>query len=322
MTSVPGAGVVFVLAVVIAGVAAIYLAVCLRLYTRVTRVSPDSSLFGLPDTPAAFTARGLDCRPFLMPDYEAVELRDRTGTVGIAGWWIPAEASAAPVVVVVHGYTSCRRDPAVLLASGMLHRNGFAVLAIDLRNHGDSGRTGGRHTGGVRESADVLGAWDWLVHERHRPAVQVGLLGISLGAATVLIAAGAEPEVAAVWADSSYGDIDEATEAEIRRNGLPGFLLPGGRLVARLLDGPGLTGTDPIHGIAAMSGRAVSITHGTADSRLDVRYADELIRAGADAGARVESWIVEGSEHTQAIFDRPAEYEQRLVDFFARALRR
>ena len=71
------------------------------------------------------------------------------------------------MVVVVHGYTACRRDGWVLLAAGMLHRHGFAVLAIDLRNHGDSGRTGGRHTGGIRESADVLGAWDWLVTERH-----------------------------------------------------------------------------------------------------------------------------------------------------------
>jgi len=308
------------IALIALGIAA-YLALCARLYAQITRVPPDSPIFDLLDDPAAFSIGGIDCRPYLMPRYETVEFRDRSGTVGIAGWLIPAHAALdAPTVVIVHGYTASRRDPTVLLAAGMLHRHGFAVLAIDLRNHGDSGRTGGRHTGGVRESADVLGAWDWLVHDRHQPAERVGLLGFSLGAASVLIAAGHEPGVAAVWADSSYGDIDEATAAELRRSRLPTFLLPGGRLVARLLDGPGLTAVDPIHGIAAMTGRAAFVTHGTADSRLDVRYADELIRAAGTAGVRIESWIVEGAEHTRAILEHPAEYEQRLVAFFGRAL--
>jgi fermentation-respiration switch protein FrsA (DUF1100 family) len=70
-----------------------------------------------------------------------------------------------------------------------------------------------------------------------------------------------------------------------------------------------------------MTGRAVFITHGTRDTRLHVRFADELIEAGATAGAHVGSWIVDGSEHAEAIVDHPAEYERRLVDFFGRALR-
>jgi len=317
VTGVSGAGLIALVALAIAA----YLAMCARLYAQITRVPPDSPIFGLPDTPAAFSIAGLDCQPFWMPRFEAVTFPDRSGRVGIAGWSIPVDgAPDAPTVIVVHGYTASRRDPTVLLAAGMLHRHGFAVLAIDLRNHGDSGRTGGRHTGGVRESADVLGAWDWLVQERHLPRERIGLVGLSLGAATVLIAAGHEPGVAAVWADSSYGDIGEATAAELRRNRLPSFLLPGGRLAARLLDGPGLTAVDPLHGIASMTGRAAFVTHGTADSRLDVRYADELIRAAGRAGVRIESWIVEGAEHTRAIVEHPAEYEQRLIAFFGWAL--
>jgi dipeptidyl aminopeptidase/acylaminoacyl peptidase len=316
----PGAAAVIVLIVVVAAVG--YLAISARLYGQITAVPPDSPLFGSPNTPASFSMMGLDCRPYRMPGHETVEFPDRTRSVGISGWWIPVAGDpAAPCVVVVHGYASCRRDPAILLAAGMLHRAGFAVLAIDLRNHGESGRTGGRHTGGIREQADVLGAWDWLVRERHQAPGRIGLFGISLGAASVLMAAGAEPAVAAAWSDSSYGDLDEATAAELRRNRLPAFLLPGGRLAARLLDGPGLGADSPLRGVAAMTGRAVFITHGTRDTRLHVRFADELIEAGATAGAHVGSWIVDGSEHAEAIVDHPAEYERRLVDFFGRALR-
>ena len=301
----------------------VYVALCAVLYDRITRVPADSPMFGSPNTPAGFSADDVDCHGFLMADYQEVSFPDRTGRVGIAGWWIPVAGDpAAPAVIVVHGYTACRRDGSTLLAAGMLHRHGLAVLAIDLRNHGDSGRTGGRHTGGVLESADVLGAWDWLVGGRGLDPRSIGLFGISLGAASVVIAAGAEPQVAAVWSDSGYGDIDDATRAELRRNHLPPVLLPGGLLVGRLLDGPGLRASSPLGAMARLGDRPVFVTHGTADDRLDVRYADQLIDAGRASGVNVESWIVPGSGHAAAIVDAPPDYERRLVDFFGRTLER
>jgi uncharacterized protein len=298
-----------------------YVAACAWLYDRLTQVPPDSPIFSSPNTPAAFTTPPVDTQPYLMPDYLPIEFPDRTGTVGIGAWWIPASGRPdAPAVIVVHGYTSCRRDERILLAAGMLHRHGFAVLAIDLRNHGESGRLTGRHSGGVRESTDVLGAWDWLTAEGRLPAGRIGLFGISLGAASVLIAAGDEPGVAAVWADSSYGDLDDATRAELRRYRLPSFLVPGGLLAGRLLDGPGLRDKSPLLAIGRLGGRPVFITHGTEDARLDLRYADQLSQAAATAGVRSESWIVAGSGHADAIVDHPAEYERRLVDFFERTI--
>ncbi len=305
---------------VVAAAVAAYLAITIWLYGQITRVPASGPSLAAEVTPATFRLDEVDATPFLVPEFEEVGFPDRTSAVGIAGWWMPAANAAAPAVVVVHGYASTRRDPWILLAAGMLHRNGFAVLAIDLRNHGDSGRTGGRHTGGIRESADVLGAWDWLVTVRRLRPERIGLFGISLGAASVVIAAGDEPRVAAVWSDSGYGDLDDATRAELRRNRLPGFLLPGGHLAGRLLDGPGLQAKSPALALARLGDRAVFVTHGTLDTRLDVHYADQLVDAGVAAGAHVESWIVDGSRHASAIVDRPAEYEHRLVDFFRRTI--
>ena len=298
-----------------------YLLGCAGLYHRLTRIPTDSRMFRSTNTPAAFEAPPVETAPYLVPRYETVSFPDRTARITIAGWWIPVEGDpTAPAVVVVHGYAACRRDERILLAAGMLHRHGFAVLAIDLRNHGDSGRTGGRHTGGVREADDVLGAWAWLVKVRGLAPERIGLFGISLGAASVLIAAGDEPRVAAVWADSSYGDLDEASRAEVDRAHLPAFLMPGGHAAARILDGPGLRTKSPLLAMDRLGRRAVYITHGTLDSRLDVHFADELIAAGLAAGSTGGSWIVEGSEHADAIVDHPAEYEHRLTDFFERYL--
>ena len=221
---------------------------------------------------------------------------DRDASGSPAGGSRSTAIPDAPAVVVVHGYTACRRDGWVLLAAGMLHRHGFAVLAIDLRNHGDSGRTGGRHTGGIRESADVLGAWDWLVSERDLPPERIGLFGISLGAASVVIAAGDEPRGRGRLVGQRLRRLDDATRAELRRNHLPRFLLPGGRLIARLLDGPGLRAKSPLAAWARLGGRPVFVTHGTrrpaARCPLSPTSCDQ---AGERAGARVESWVVEGS---------------------------
>jgi uncharacterized protein len=306
-----------------AGIVAIlaYLLGCAWLYHRMTRIPKDSWMFRSASTPAAFEAPPVETAPYLVPRFETVSFTDRTSSVPIAGWWMPVEGDPkAPAVIAVHGYTACRRDERILLAAGMLYRHGFAVLAIDLRNHGDSGRTGGRHTGGVREADDVLGAWDWLVKVGGLAPERIGLFGISLGAASVLIAAGDEPRVEAVWSDSSYGDLDEATRAEVDRAHLPAFLMPGGHAAARILDGPGLRSKSPLLAMDRLGHRAVYITHGTLDSRLDVHFADELIAAGLAAGSTGGSWIVEGSEHAGAIVDHPAEYEHRLTDFFERYL--
>ncbi len=152
-----------------------------------------------------------------MPDYQDVSFPSRTAvgvpSATIRGWWVPGPKADSPAVILVHGRDACRRDWNVLLPAGMLHRAGFATLLIDLRNHGDSdlttGPTRGRYYGGTVEYLDVLGAWDWLVGDRGVEPSRIGLLGTSLGAGSVMLAAAHEPRVAAVWEDSSYADIQE-----------------------------------------------------------------------------------------------------------------
>jgi fermentation-respiration switch protein FrsA (DUF1100 family) len=66
--------------------------------------------------------------------------------------------------------------------------------------------------------------------------------------------------------------------------------------------------------------RPLFITHGDADTRLDVRFATELADAYRAGGGAVEPWIVAGAEHLRAVILHPDEYEERLAAFFGRAL--
>jgi len=294
------------------------------IYDRLTRVpggcSPeivanDPSRFAVPDPP------GFDVAPYLMPPPETVTIPSRDLGITLSGWFIAGQPDA-PAVIVVHGHTACKRDRTVLLPAGMLHRSGYNVLLIDLRDHGDSSREDGRYAGGTDEYRDVLAAWDWLRAVRGFDAGRIGLVGISLGAATTLIAAGEEPSIGAVWADSSYADIRVAIRAELALNGYPAFLEQGGLLLARLLSGDDLAARSPLDAARRLGGRSLAVIHGEADRRLSVQFGRDLAEAAKAADATVEAWFIPDAEHVAAMFLYPDEYERRLVGFFDAAFGR
>ncbi len=310
---------ILVAAVLILLLAGGYVYAGATIYDELTIVAAHCGGANTGNTPASFTAPGVDATPYAMPEYQTVSFPSRDRSITISGWWVPA-ASGAPAVIVVHGLGGCKRGPEVLLPAGMLHRNGVSVLLIDPREHGDSTVDDGRYSGGIKEYRDVLGAWDWLQSAQHVAAPKIGLLGMSLGAATVMIAMGEEPRVAATWEDSGFADSDVAISDELARNGYPTWLAFGGILAGRLFHGVDITSLSPLQAAAKLHGRPVYIVHGTADTRLPVKHAYTLAAAIRAAGGTVEPWILPGVGHVQAVFTQPAQYERRLVQFFGASL--
>jgi len=294
-------------------------------YNALSTVSAGcSSVNERENTPAQFAAQDVDVAPFVMPDYEEVTFPSRDDGLMINAWYVPGPSDTGRLrgntVILVHGLGSCKRSPAILLAAGMLHRAGYNTLLIDLRDHGDSQVEDGRYAGGTEEYRDVLGAWDWLIAERSIPPERIGLFGTSLGGATVMIAFGEEPRVAAVWEDSGFADIQSALDAELERNGMPTFLEPGGLLIGKLISGDDIAALSPQMAAAKANGRPVFITHGTADTRLSVDYASALAETVRANGGDPQVWIIEGAGHVQGIFEHTAEYDDKLIAFFDAAL--
>jgi dipeptidyl aminopeptidase/acylaminoacyl peptidase len=277
-------------------------------------------------TPADFAVirqpdkRPVDASPYRFTDFKEVAFPTRDGTLTVRGWYAAGAADAAtPTVILVHGRASCRRDPNILLPAGMLHRAGFGVLLIDLRNHGDSDVDDGRWAGGSKEFDDALGAWDWLVSTGHDPRT-IGLFGASLGGATVTIATGEEPRVAATWADSSPADIDQATAEYAESLGYPGWVATPATVMGRLIGEPTLATKSPSREVQGLAGRPFFIVHGLADTTVLPHHAVDLAEAAYLGGTSVEPWLVPGSAHTQEVFDEPDRYEARLLAFFSGAI--
>jgi dipeptidyl aminopeptidase/acylaminoacyl peptidase len=309
------------IALLVVALTAGYLLAGTHIYDMLSVAHPNCDGHWTGRTPASFSLDKVNAQPYRMSLYESVTIPSRDAGISLSAWWIPSDAGAtAPAVVIVHGLNSCKREGALLLAAGMLHRHGDSVLLFDLRNHGDSTIQNGRYAGGTKEYRDVLGAWDWLINTKSLAPAHIGLMGFSLGAATALIATGEESRVAAMWEDSSYADIGAAIRAELARNSYPTWFEYAAYVAARVETGDDLTALSPVRAVLKLHGRPLFITQGTADTRLSVQYATDLANAYRAAGGTVDPWIVPGSEHTAAIVDHPAEYEQRLVAFFDRSI--
>ncbi|MGD0017768.1 MAG: prolyl oligopeptidase family serine peptidase [Candidatus Limnocylindrales bacterium] len=243
--------------------------------------------------------------------------RDRAITID--AWWVPGPAADAPAVVLAHGLHECKRATTVLFPAGMLHAHGFAVLIIDLRDEGSSTVDTGRFAGGVGEARDVLGAWDWLREVQGIPAERIGLFGVSLGAGAVLIAAGEEPRVAAVWEDSGYADLTQVLRHQVRSYMIPSFFADLALAYGRM-HGHEIAFPSPGGEVRRFGRRPLAIVHGERDGSVPVEQAYMLIAVDQAAGGRPTIWLVPDVGHTGAMGSYPAEYESRLAAFFSAAL--
>lgn len=139
----------------------------------------------------------------------------------------------APVEIMFHGYRgSGQRD----LCGGVQRcfTMGHSALVVDQRGSGRSG--GGAITFGIKERKDCL-SWVNFVREELGQDIKIILTGVSMGAATVLMAT-AEPlpeNVKGILADCGYSSPREIIQIVIKQMGLPVKLAyPFVKLGARL----------------------------------------------------------------------------------------
>jgi len=240
--------------------------------------------------------------------YEALRLRARDG-VGLGAWWRrPAEASG--VLVLVHGNGASRSE--MRAVADALCRDGYAVLPVTVRAHGDS--EGERNDIGWSARLDVIAAAEEA--RRRAPDLPVVVYGVSLGAAAAVFAA---PELAWVRGFVLLGVFSELRTAVRRRTRryLPwgvealayGALRTGGVLAL-----PELLQIAPAREASHMPPVPVLLVAGGADDRAPA--SDSRLVAAAIADAEV--LVVPGWNHEDLdTFPTRSEWT-RLTEFLER----
>lgn len=242
---------------------------------------------------------------------ESVTFPSFSGSV-IHGWFSPGSAGQG-AVLLLHGVRGDRRD--MLSRAEFLHRLEYAVLLIDFQAHGESP---GQHiTFGALESRNVAAALEFL--KRRLPTERLGVIGVSQGAASFVLADD-RPPVDAVVLESMYPTIAQAVADRLRLHlGPVGPILSPlllGQLGPRLgIDPKQLRPVDKVGSIGA----PVLLVSGTIDRDTTIQEAEQLFAA---ASQPKEFWEVQGAAHVDLHRFAPAQYESRVSEFLARYLRK
>jgi uncharacterized protein len=255
--------------------------------------------------------------------FESVEVPS-DGDARLPAWWIPASATPAPAVLLVHGWESARDR--TLPNALVLHEVGFHVLTLDVRGHGDNPPEELPLTAG-EFGADTLAGVRVLLA---RPDVtRVAILGHSMGAIGALLAAAAEPRVAAVVAIAAAADPYRLTRQTFHLANLPlpdVIAYPLAWLTTRVFLAP--RGHD-VRAVSASDAVAkyagpVLLVHGTEDRVVPPGHMDRLARiarrsrAGDAEAAPVETLSIVGGHHSWLFESR--DYRAVVARFLATAL--
>ena len=219
-------------------------------------------------------------------------------------------APGAPIELMFHGYRgTAERD----LCGGVQRcfSLGRSALIVDQRTSGQS--EGKVITFGIHESRD-LHAWVEFMVKHFGPEVRIILTGISMGAATVMIAAGQElpSQVVGVLADCGFTSAEDIIRSVIRQMGLPDKIAyPFVRLGARLFGHFDLEATSPIEAVKNCR-LPVIFFHGEDDDYVPCRMSRETCEA---CGSTKTLCTVPGAGHGLSYLVDPEKYLDALRKF-------
>jgi pimeloyl-ACP methyl ester carboxylesterase len=250
--------------------------------------------------------------PVKMPADFPAETVSIPSTHSIAGSWRDLGGNS-PVVLLLHGFRGDRASMAP--RARVLVDAGFSVLLIDQQGHGET--PGDVITLGWLESADVRAARDWI--RAKAPGRRVGVIGVSLGGASVLL--GAQPAgFDAVVLEAVYPRLRRAVENRVglRLGSLNRLLAP---LLLVQIE-PRLHVTveqlEPIRSIAKV-GAPVMVVGGSRDAHTSEEETREMFAAAAEPR---ELWIVDRAVHQDFSRYDPKGYDAHVIAFLRRWLGR
>ena len=254
--------------------------------------------------------RELEKRPF-----ETVEVLASDGTMLRGRYY--HNRDGAPLDIGFHGY---RGTPVRDFSGGarLSFLWGHNLLLVEQRAHGRSG--GHTITMGIREKYDVL---DWLEYAEGRFGTDVKILlyGVSMGAATVLMASGEKlpPTVRGIIADSPYS----SPFAILKKVAAVDRHLPEKpaewalRLAARLFGGFSLM-EEGAEGTVKRAGVPILLIHGEADSFVPPEMSRAIWEADPE---RILFYSFPGARHGLSYITDPERYRKLTSAFMENILR-
>lgn len=225
-------------------------------------------------------------------------------------WYLPAKTQTDKTVIVVHGFTNDKED--MKPYAWMFHELGYNVLMPDNMSHGDS--EGCIIGYGWNDRLNVIKWADLLVEKN--PNSQITLFGVSMGAATVMMASGEESlpkQVVGIIEDCGYSSVwDELKYQAKEMYNLPAFpILYEVSALSKLRAGFSYGEASSVNQLKKNT-LPVLFIHGSQDDFVPTSMVYKNYQA--TKGPK-ELYIVKGAKHANSFETDPKGYMEKIAQF-------
>ena len=230
----------------------------------------------------------------------------------LSSWYIPSENSTK-AVIFVHGHGADRQEG--LRWFNAIHKAGFNILALDLRNSGKN--IPSFSSMGYFEEQDVKAAVDYLYQQKKLQ--RIGVFGVSMGAATSIMAMAKDPRIAAGVFEAGWSNLNDLYAEIIDQYlGLPSFpLLPLITWMMEWRTGMDMDQLNPQQILGDIAPRPVFIIHCTGDRLIAFSHGK---RNYAAAKEPKEFWQSPCQTHARAWQLDPSYIEKRVTNYYLKYL--
>ena len=249
-------------------------------------------------------------RDLLAAPTRLIAIRSQDGYV-LRAHWYPVE-NAKRIVILAHGWHS-RWSRDFCGIAPFLREQGCSLLLIEQRCHGQSG--GNLISYGINERHDVERWLSWV--EFYHKGTPIYLYGVSMGAATVLMATGLSlaGRVRGVISDCGYSSPREIVRVTLEKS-IGKFSSPTVSAVGlncKRRDGFNFGDYSPLEAMEQNTDIPCLFIHGDADTLVPWEMSAENFRA---CRAPKELLIVHGAEHGVSFLVDTDTYKQHVIHFF------
>ncbi|AYE38356.1 alpha/beta hydrolase [Companilactobacillus zhachilii] len=223
--------------------------------------------------------------------------------------YLPATEKTDKTMVVVHGYGSASKYMGSSVK--MFHEAGYNVLVPDNRSFGMSQ---GKYAGYGWKDRKDLNNWIKIINKKIGAKSQIGLYGVSMGAATVMYTLGEKPKnVKFAVEDCGYSTISGELDYQLKEMfGLPSFpIVPTASLFADVLAGYNFYQASTQNTLKK-SKVPLYVIHGSKDTFVPTKNA--YLNYDYAKGPK-KLWIVKGAGHGEAMKVAGDKYKVNVLDF-------
>ena len=212
------------------------------------------------------------------------------------------------LVIMFHGY----RGTAIRDFSGgarLMIDQGYNVILVDERAHGES--EGHNITFGNREKRDVI---NWIEYGKQRfgEDKELILVGISMGAATILFASKFIPGTAKLICDCPYTTEKEIMKQSIKNMKLPVWLFYPIVNLSSILFSHASLNKDDAHKNVKECNHKILIIHGDSDTIVPYQFSQQLYLENKD---KILYELFPNTEHGVAFVTDTPRYKKIVTDF-------